>query len=198
MLPLEAPHLQLNNWSFCSRQMYWKFSSITREMKVMEKEYFGYTVTSQGKVFNKRGRELAGEITQNGYHRVTLSIDGKSKRFLTHRLVAELFIPNPKEVVNHKDGDKLNNSVDNLEWTTQKENIKHALETGLKKPVSTKGYGQGRKTLVAKVDLETGEELEYYSSMSEAARENGGSFQLISAVIQGKRKSHKGFNWKKK
>lgn len=164
----------------------------------MEKEYFGYTITSEGKVFNKFGRELKGEITSNGYHRITLSLNGKSTRFLTHRLVATLFLPNPKEVVNHIDGDKLNNSINNLEWTTQKENIAHAIDSGLKKPVSTKGFGQGKKTIVAKLDLETGEELAYYPSMSEAARENECSFQLISAVIQGKRKSHKGFGWKKK
>lgn len=164
----------------------------------MEKEYFGYTVTSNGEVYNKQGRKLKGEITANGYHRVTLSLNGKSTRFLTHRLVAKLFLSNPKEVVNHKDGNKLNNSIDNLEWTTQKENIAHAIENKLKIPVSTRGFGQGKSTLVAKVDLETGKELEYYSSMSEAARENNGSFQLISAVVQGKRKSHKGFGWKKK
>lgn len=164
----------------------------------MEKEYFGYTVTREGKIFNKYKKELKGEITSNGYHRVTLSLNGKSERFLTHRLVANLFLPNPKEVVNHKNGDKLDNSVDNLEWTTQKENIAHALESGLKIPVSTKGFGQGRKTLVAQIDLKTGKEIAYFSSMSEAAREVDGSFQLISAVIQGKRKSHKGFGWKKK
>lgn len=68
-----------------------------------------------------------------GYKVVHLSFFGQSKSFLAHRLVAMAFLENPlnKREVNHKDGDKFNNCVDNLEWVTPSENIQHAYNTGL-------------------------------------------------------------------
>lgn len=82
-------------------------------------------------------RYSAGKIIQCididcfGYARVRI----KGKRYKIHRLVAETFIPNPedKREVNHKDGDKLNNRADNLEWATRSENQKHAYKIGLQK-----------------------------------------------------------------
>ena len=70
---------------------------------------------------------------RHGYYEISLKKNKKEKRFKIHRLVALTFIPNPdnKPEVNHKDGDKSNNCVDNLEWVTSKENKKHAWETGL-------------------------------------------------------------------
>ena len=69
-----------------------------------------------------------------GYRRVVLMKNGKQINALVHRLIAQTFIPNPenKPEVNHKDGNKENNSVFNLEWCTHKENVHHAIETGLK------------------------------------------------------------------
>lgn len=80
------------------------------------------------------GKTLKPEKTRLGYLRVGLSRDGKEKKFLIHRLVADAFIgKNNGLEINHKDGNKANNHVSNLEWVTRRENIKHAFETGLNK-----------------------------------------------------------------
>lgn len=78
---------------------------------------------------------IASTYSRNGgYKFVELSKDGKARKYSVHRLVAKHFISNPenKPQVNHIDGNKANNRVDNLEWVTASENIKHAYENGLK------------------------------------------------------------------
>ena len=92
----------------------------------------GYVVKQDGRVYSlKSGKFMKPSITRNGYMMLTLSHHGKTKRFHLHRLVAYSFIENPlnKSQVNHIDGDKTNNSVDNLEWVTPKENNAHAFHT---------------------------------------------------------------------
>lgn len=95
-----------------------------------------YAVSSTGHVKSLRTARILkpDEYTSNSkYMRVTLSESGKTKRYALHRLVALAFLDNPynKPQVNHKDGDRWNNDVSNLEWCTQKENQTHAVETGL-------------------------------------------------------------------
>lgn len=88
--------------------------------------------------YTEKGRLLAKNINRLGYSVYTLSNNSKTKTHTIHRLVAIAFIPNPdnKDFVNHKDGNKLNNNVDNLEWCTHSENMIHAITTGLKTPIS--------------------------------------------------------------
>lgn len=96
-----------------------------------------YEITKEGKIIslkhNKR-HEIKGYVDRYGYRRVLIYINGKRKKHFVHRLVAEKYIPNPDNLpqVNHKDGNKLNNCVDNLEWVTPKENIKHAIINGFR------------------------------------------------------------------
>lgn len=82
-----------------------------------------------------KGHLLKQHIGVKGYSYVPLAKDAKSKLYKVARLVALNFIPNPenKPQVNHKDGNKLNNNVDNLEWVTNKENNNHGWQTGLMK-----------------------------------------------------------------
>ena len=79
---------------------------------------------------------VKGSKDTKGYLQLDARVDGKRIVKLIHRLVAEAFIDNPNkyEQVNHKDGNKLNNDVSNLEWVTATENIRHACRTGLHKP----------------------------------------------------------------
>lgn len=95
----------------------------------------GFKATREGEVIGKRGKPLKGHVDRCGYREVILSENGESKNYLVHRLIAITFIPNPLNLpqVNHKDGDKLNNRVDNLEWCTRSENLKHAYANGLEK-----------------------------------------------------------------
>lgn len=98
-----------------------------------------YFATTDGKIFSypKKTRKGTREITPNKgahYYLIDLCKDGKVKKHLVHRLIAETFIPNPqnKPQVNHIDGNKLNNKVENLEWCTRSENQKHSIRIGLR------------------------------------------------------------------
>jgi hypothetical protein len=98
-----------------------------------KKDIGNYVVYSNGKVWNKiLNRFMTLCKHPNGYLQVWIA----PKRKLHHRLIAECFIPNPnnKPWINHIDGNKQNNTIDNLEWVTSSENRKHALETKLAIP----------------------------------------------------------------
>ena len=100
-----------------------------------------YTISREGLVLStpkdgKCNRTLKQEVMSSGshtsYRRVTLSKDGKTKRFMVHRLVAQAFIANPnnKPQVNHIDNDGSNNKANNLEWVTGSENMLHCIKQG--------------------------------------------------------------------
>lgn len=105
-----------------------------------------YTVTEDGKIYSYRGKkrdikkERKVRQDKDGYYTLGLYANGKYNECRVHRLVALAFIDVPDELkdyslndlqVNHKDGNKENNSVSNLEWATCKQNIEHAWNTGL-------------------------------------------------------------------
>ena len=102
--------------------------------------YPDYFVSNFGRIksyrWGKRTSILIPMRTPEGYVAIYFYKDGcKRKSIKIHRLVAKVFIPNPenKRCVNHKDGNKSNNHIENLEWMTKSEDLKHAYKTGLKK-----------------------------------------------------------------
>ena len=87
-----------------------------------------------GRIYLVRNKILNPSRNQKGYLQVQLCKNGKRKQCLVHRVVAEIFIPHfdeKQDIVNHIDGNKLNNIVENLEWCTQKQNVQHAIRNNL-------------------------------------------------------------------
>lgn len=147
-----------------------------------------------------KGRLLSIWQDNIGYSIVSLSKYNKCKRKKVHRLVAEAFIPNPenKPEVNHKDGNKTNNQVNNLEWCTREENMQHAVKTGLYRPywIGKQGWESSTGRPVKQIDIKTGEVINIYGSMEEAARKiNLTSAANIRSCIVGRTKSCMGYKW---
>ncbi len=124
----------------------------------MTKELGIYTIHSNGQVYSNKSKKFLKPIIENGYYRVGLSFNGKSKTYKLHRLIAECFIEKVegKTQVNHKDCNKLNNDVSNLEWCNNSENQLHAYKYGLNVSVHKKVV----------LDIETGV---FYDSATELA-----------------------------
>jgi len=149
-----------------------------------------YTVSNLGRVYSHlKGRIREPKKMPKGYLHLVLTKDKKQKDVLLHRIVAMSFIPNAdtyKIYVNHKDGDKLNNSVANLEWVTNQENINHAHENGLYDNIKGKNnhfYGKVYKNNNLYVlDQETGI---YYWTIVEAATAKNLHYGTLKARLNG-------------
>lgn len=152
-----------------------------------------YTVSSIGEVKTaKTGRILKPVIDARGYERVCLFKTNRDKRYKVHRLVATAFIPNPdgKPQVNHKDGDKRNNCVENLEWVTNDENMRHSRENGLHD--GHQRFCDSRKRRVVATHIETGEQTVFDSIL--AARKAIGTCH-VQEVLSGLRYQAKGYTF---
>lgn len=164
-----------------------------------------YFISDKGEVFSKKqGVEKIRKLHDNGfgYLIVDLRKDGKKYNKKVHRLVAEAFIPNPenKPEVNHKNGNRKDNRVENLEWVTSKENTIHAWKYLNKKPSFSMLGKTGIKNSLSKIVLQIkkGKIIKKYYGTHEAERKTGIKSQSISACCRGKQKTAGKFEWKYK
>lgn len=100
----------------------------TEIFKTIE-EFPNYMISNFGNIIKtKSGNQLTKVMNDRGYNQIRFCINGKTYKKKIHRLVANAFIPNPNKLpeINHKDGNKSNNTVSNLEWCTRKQNMEHA------------------------------------------------------------------------
>lgn len=146
---------------------------------------------------NPEGNILKAQPDKKGYLRLRCTIERQKLCFKVHRLVAEHFIENPedKPQVNHKDTNKQNNRVDNLEWVTNIENAHHAIENGRWETMfaGAKKANDAKRTPIIATNIDTGESL-YFESMSEAERQLG--TRHINQVMRGLRSQAKGYTFR--
>ena len=148
-----------------------------------------YKIREDGVVIRKNGTVLHGSINSYGYRVVSLTKNGKKKDAKVHRLLAVAFIHNPNpsdyDCVNHIDGDKLNNSLENLEWCDRRQNNNHAREA--------LGYGYREKPVVQK-DM-GGKFMAIWRNANLAAQSVNGAAQHIGACCRGATETAYGFIW---
>lgn len=148
-----------------------------------------YLVNQSGDIYSVRSNKtMKPKITKDGYYYTAIRRNGKIAWIKYHRIVAEVFISNPDglETVNHKDGNKQNNTVDNLEWANRSMQMFHAYAHGLKKPM------RGEENHASKLTREQAEEIRRkYVRQSKTngtvalAREYGVSDVVIGHIVRG-------------
>ena len=177
-----------------------------KDIKGFEGHYKACSNGTIVSVKNGKVKELSILNRGLGYKSVNLCISNKAKSYSVHRLIAEAFIPNieNKPTVNHKDGDKANNSVDNLEWATYSENNKHAHDSKLniakkgeeshfygKRGVLCHNYGKKHnKALGAAKIIINAENGVFYLSIKEAAESVGLKRTTLGAMLSGQNKNY--------
>ena len=156
------------------------------------------TVDDNGRVYEKTivGKPIKQTTHSAGYKVVGLTINGKTATKFVHRLVAEAFIDNPDNlpVVNHKDEDKTNNSIENLEWCTVKYNNIYGTKTK-RQAEKIRGRVSEKRVPVIQMSM-SGEFIADHPSIAAAAESVGSNSPSdISACCRGQRKSHCGYKW---
>lgn len=167
-------------------------------------EYDGYQASNLGRIKALRKVRIFGKyadnkrtypevimkqrITNNGYCMVSFCIDGKNKYLTVHRLVGKTFIPNPenKATINHKNGIKTDNRVENLEWNTCSENLKHAYRIGLSYSLFSVINPSSRKVIDTKTNI-------VYPTIANAAMENNISIHSLYRQLSGRFQNNTSF-----
>ena len=156
---------------------------------IYEGQETDYSVSTEGEVRKDTTNYILSQSSQQDYKFVGLIINGKQKRMRVHRMVALTFINNPdnKPYVNHINGNRSDNNVENLEWVTPSENTQHAVNTGL--------FKSGRTRAVIQYNL-NGEQMATFESATEAARQTGGSQSKITMCCRRQRDSANDYQWR--
>lgn len=167
---------------------YWRDYSVNVSIEgeiwlpVTDPNFIGFYVSSYGRVLTRSGTVTTG-ANSNGYRMVKVKVGDRITTRKVHCLVMEAFVGPSDLIVNHKDGNKANNNLDNLEYVTHSENAIHARETGLHK---------GRFTPVIQYSL-TGNPVAIYKSTRIAQRGNNGT--SLTSVLSGITKTCRGYRW---
>ena len=156
-----------------------------RHSKFHASDFPNYTISETGEIRNSKGKVIKGEISNNGYRRVSLSNgELKHKKMSVHRLVAETYISNPNNYpeVNHRNENKLDNDVENLEWCTTLDNLLHS---NVINKASEAKFTKVRCITTGKI----------YNSVKDAAKDLGLHHSNIVACCNGRRLSCGGLRW---
>lgn len=170
---------------------------MTEEIWKPVKGYEGeYEVSNLGRVKSLPRKTTSGKLLKysdngNGYQHLVLTKNGSQRDFYVHRLVAQTFIPNPDNLpeVNHKDENKANNCVDNLEWCNKKYNMNYG--TAIKRASEKQMFHISQYTI-------NGEYVASYYGLSEAANAINVGKSAITNCLKGRSQLCGGFIWKYK
>lgn len=161
-----------------------------------------YQISNLGNVKSLKRRKhkiLRPALCKNGYYSVVLFYNNKGKTKFLHKLVAQAFLLNDKKhkCVNHKNGIKTDNRLENLEWCSYSENHKHAYRNNLRKPIwkGVTGEKAPKSRKIIQCDMNDNI-IKIWCSLTEASKELNISISNISYCCTGKRNKVKNFKWK--
>jgi len=169
---------------------------VSAEGEIYSKERIA--IRKNGATYKVSQRKISEKTTKNGYKAVSFWVNDSRKMFLSHRLVADAFIPKVegKPFVNHKNGIKSDNRIENLEWCSRSENATHAYSV-----LGSRRGGKGRigslhqrSTPVFAMNPKTGESFRFNGLME--AQRNGFRACCICDCLHGRQKTHRGMIWK--
>lgn len=157
----------------------------------------GYYIQKNGDVYNAKRKMFMIGYSMKGYKKVFI----KNKSYFVHRLLAIQFIDNPenKPYINHKNGIKNDNRLENLEWVTAKENVRHAWDNNLCKPVrywkGKTGENHNTSKAIIQMDL-NGNFIGRHIGIRDIAAKMNIKYQSIIRCAKGDRPSAYGYIWK--
>lgn len=158
------------------------------------KNWPGYFITQDGQVWSEKSKRFLKFKDVNGYNKAQLYNKGIRKYFFVHRLVAEAYIPNPNNLpfINHKDQNRKNNTVENLEWCNAQYNNNYGDRI---EKIKNKLTNNNHCKEIAMCDKNNGQIIKIFPSVNQAARYFNKSHSNIIATLKGRQKTCYGYKW---